>query len=91
MKMETQYLYVVRQTQPSSDYELQTIAIYDDYDNAVELARKLNKEYGNTKTCEFNEDWDFVDVLPDIDDITDLHYYDVSSICYNEPFETFGV
>lgn len=65
------YIYLVRQTQPIDYYDQKTIAVFDNFEMARDLARKLNKEYGCG--CVFDDDWDFVE----LDDADNLHYYDV--------------
>lgn len=64
-------VYLVRQTQPDNYIDELTIAVFDKFEPARDLARALNKEYGND--CVFNDDWDFIE--PGCND--DLHYYDV--------------
>lgn len=73
--MEKKYVWLVRQTQPSSDYYQYTIAVFDNKEYAVKLARLLNKEYG--KGCVFNDVNDFIEV--DWENAGDdcYHYYDV--------------
>ena len=82
-------LYMVRQTQPFENYEDTTIAIYDNIEQANELARKLNKEYGTTDICEFDENWDFIGFYDVAGCVESLHYYDVESIELNESFDKF--
>lgn len=69
--MEKKYVWLVRQTQPSAEYDQETIAVYDNKEQAVYLARELNKVYG--KGCQFSEDWDYIDIDGYYDD---CHYYD---------------
>lgn len=68
-------VWLVRQTQPSSDYYQYTIAVFDNKEDAYKLAIKLNREYG--KGCEFNEDWSFYQVDWDNAGDENYHYYDV--------------
>lgn len=68
---DKKYVWLVRQTQPSNGYNAYPIAVYDEQRNAVSLARRLNKVYG--ENCVFDEDWDFVEY--DMQD--DPCYYDV--------------
>ena len=83
---ERKFLYMVRQTQPCCCYEDRTIAIYSDFKKALELSRRLNKEYAKNVIIDKNYDY----VRDDGFDY-DIHYYDVETIPYNEPFETYGV
>lgn len=64
-------VYLVRQTQPIDYYDQKTIAVFDNFKQARDLARFLNEEYGCG--CAFNDDWDFVE----LGDCDNLHYYDV--------------
>lgn len=77
--MEKKYLYVVNQTQPYENYEQTTIAVFTDEADALKLARALNKEYGDTDVCEFDDDWDFVEIKDD-GDTEYAHYYEVDSV-----------
>lgn len=67
----TRKIYLLRQTQPDNYMDQQTIAVFDNFETARDLARALNKEYGCG--CAFNDDWDFIEY----GDGNDLHYYDV--------------
>ena len=69
--MTKKKVYLVRQTQPIDYYDQKTIAVFDKFEPARDLARALNKEYGCG--CVFNNDWDFVELA----DCDNLHYYDV--------------
>lgn len=73
-----EYVWVVRQTQPSDDYDQRTIAVYENREDAENIARKLNKVFG--KGCDFTDEWDFIDVR---DDYSCCHYYDIESIQLN--------
>lgn len=64
-------VWLVRQTQPVDDYDQRTIAVFTDKQDALNLARRLNKVYG--QNCIFDEDWDLVEY--DMQD--DPHYYDI--------------
>lgn len=78
------YVWLVRQTQPSADYCERTIAVYDNEQDAVNLARQLNQEYG--QNCEFDDDWDYVDYDCDYDMI---HYYDTECQKVNPELKDF--
>lgn len=78
-------VWLVLQTQPSSDYERETIAVFTDEEDAVSLARRLNKVYG-AKNCHFDEDWDFIDYEGCYDC---CHYYEVESIELNPDPEDY--
>ena len=70
------YVYLVRQTQPDDNYNEKTIAVYENKETAVELARQLNKEYGHG--VRFDENYDYIEDDDDYDyDL--VHYYDVES------------
>lgn len=66
-------VYLVRQTQPDNYIDEKTIAVFDNFEMAQELARKLNKEYGYD--CLFNDDWDLVEQGCS----DNIHYYDVDT------------
>lgn len=72
MENKKQYVYLVRQTQTVDYYDERTIAVFTDKEKAYELARKLNKEYGDG--CQFDDDYNFIEPGTDYDS---LHYYDV--------------
>ena len=72
--MEKKYVYLVRQTQPVDYYDQRTIAVFDDENKALELARALNKEYGYG--VRFDENHDFVDYDDDYE-YDNVHYYDI--------------
>ena len=63
-------VYLVRQTQPIDYYDQRTIAVFTTKAQAVELCRKLNKEYACGVVL--NEKGDFVE----LSDGDNLHYYD---------------
>lgn len=77
-------VYLVRQTQPSSDYYQKTIYACTEKEDAIDRARELNKQYG--KGCIFTEDYDFNGV--DWEHIAEdcYHYYDVEVLKLDEPF-----
>lgn len=66
-------LYLVRQTQPESNYFNETIAIFDNLKTAQKLACELNKKYGCG--CVFNDKLEFVEFNYDCEP----HYYDVET------------
>lgn len=78
-------VYLVRQSQAIDSMDEKTIAVYDDYQNATDLARALNKEYG--KGCRFTPEGDFCEVL----DYVSLHYYDVETQTLNPNKKTYGI
>ena len=74
-------VYMVKQIQPSCDYDHKTIYVCSTLARAQEYARALNKEYG--KHCIFDENWDFVDCEDSVDwDL--VHYYTVEFMKINE-------
>ena len=77
------YVYLVRQTQPIDYYDQRTIAVYTDEQDAVMLARKLNKEYACGVVL--NDDGDFYE----LDDAENLHYYDVDEQPVNPDMNLF--
>lgn len=79
------YVYLVKQTQPSSEYYEKTIYVCTDKDEAYRRARELNKDYGNTDSCVFDLDWDFVEMRRDAC-FECTHYYEVEAIRLNEAF-----
>lgn len=81
--MTKKKIYLVRQTQPADYYDQKTIAVFDNYEQARDLARALNKEYGCG--CVFNADWDLVE----LDDCDNLHYYDVDEQSVNPELKDF--
>ena len=72
MENKKQYVYLVRQTQPSEFYDEKTIAVFTDRGKAESLARKLNKAYGHG--CQFDDDYNFIEPGTDYGN---QHYYDV--------------
>lgn len=74
-KKRKEYVWVVRQTQPTDDYHQRTIAVYTDEESAVDIARRLNKTYG--RGCKFDENWDFIEIDWANYDYDFCHYYDV--------------
>lgn len=74
---DKKYVWCVRQTQPADDYDQRTIAVFDNKQDALNLARRLNKVYG--QNCIFDEDWDLIEY--DMRD--DPHYYDIESVQLN--------
>lgn len=72
-------VWAVRQTQPDENLDEKTIAVFDNEEQARDLARRLNKEYGNGAII--NEYGDLVAV--DDWECPDLHYYDVKSFKVN--------
>lgn len=74
-------VYLVKQTQPSCDYIRTTIYVYTDEQDAIDVARKLNKEYG--MNCSFTEEGDFECVNDDVY-FDDVHYYEVEAMLLNK-------
>lgn len=72
-------VWAVRQTQPDENLDEKTIAVFDNEEQARDLARQLNKEYGDGVIT--NEHGDFIAV--DDWEYTGLHYYDVKSFKVN--------
>lgn len=71
------YVYAVIQHQEEDfEYNNSTVYLYTTEELAVAKARELNKEYGTTDECEFDENWDFVDIK---DCGSPAHYYTVQS------------
>lgn len=57
------YVYAVIQHQEDDfEYNNSTVYLYTTEELAVGKARQLNKEYGTTDECQFDENWDFVDL-----------------------------
>ena len=77
------YVWLVRQTQPIDYYDQRTIAVYDNEQDAITLARKLNKEYACGVVL--NDDGDFCE----LDDAENLHYYDVDEQPVNPDMNLF--
>lgn len=77
------YIYLVRQTQPIDYYDQKTIAVYDNEQDAVKLARELNKNYACGVVL--NDDGDFFE----LDDAENLHYYDVDKQPVNPDMNLF--
>ena len=85
---DKKYVYLVRQTQPVDNYDEKTIAVYNDRQKAVELARALNREYARGVILDDNFDF----VMQDDDyDYDFIHYYDIDCQEVNPAFEIFGV
>lgn len=78
------YIYLVRQTQPMEDYQATTIAVFDNKKDAYDLARQLNKTYGQGVV--FDDNYDFIEYTCETDDI---HYYDVEKKLLNPNKEIF--
>jgi hypothetical protein len=76
-------IYLVRQTQPEENYVGHTIGVFTDENKALELSRKLNKQYGSG--CIFDEDGD----LMEVEDGEFAHYYDVDCRELNPDIEKF--
>lgn len=71
------YVYAVIQHQEDDfEYNNSTVCLYTTEEMALAKARELNKEYGTTDQCEFDENWDFVDLK---DYGSTAHYYTVQS------------
>ena len=81
---KTKYVWLVNQTQPCADYYERTIAVFDNQQDAVNLARQLNQEYG--RNCKFDSDWDYVDYDCDYDLI---HCYETECIKINPELKDF--
>lgn len=81
-----EFVYLVRQTQPSADYIKTTLYVYTDKEKAYKVARALNKEYG--ENCNFTKEYDFIDVKDDVY-FDDVHYYDVQAMKLNEELAPF--
>ena len=79
-------VYLVKQTQPSCDYDNQTIYVCSTFERATEYARKLNKKFG--QHCQFDEDWDFIDV-DDSYDWDNVHFYTVESMTVDQELVLF--
>ena len=70
------YVYCVKQTQPSCDYVGTTIAVYTEETPARNLAKRLNKVYG--QGCVFDKDGRVEEVTSDFP-----HYYEVECVELN--------
>ena len=74
------YVYAVIQHQEDDfEYNNSTVCLYTSEEMATEKARELNKEYGTTDQCEFDENWDFVDFTEKGEDMCQAHYYTVET------------
>lgn len=82
---EVKQIFLVRQTQPENDYQREAIYAMTDKDEAIEIARKLNKLYANGVIL--NDDGDFIEIDYDHCCIEEIHYYDVESMTINEQFK----
>lgn len=78
--MNKKYVWVVKQTQAECDYREYPIAVYDNEQDATDVARALNKRYG--RGCEFTPDWDYDEDANDFE-YDDTHYYTVESFELN--------
>ena len=71
------YVYaVIQHHEDEFEYNNSTMCLYTTKELAVAKARQLNKEYGTTDQCVFDENWDFVDLK---DYGATAHYYTVKS------------
>ena len=78
-------VWLVLQTQAECDYREYPIAVFTDEDDAVCLARALNKRYG--RGYKFTADWD---CDPECcDEYDDTHYYTVESLKLNPKMEAY--
>ena len=71
-------VYLINQTQPSSEYYDKTIYVLSSRTQAEKYARTLNKKYGDN--CEFSKEGDFIDTS----DYECSHYYTVECIELDE-------
>lgn len=74
-------IYLVLQTQPSSDYNEYPIYALDNEEQAVEYARKLNKEYAYGVVL--NRKGDYLRCKKDAD-YDEVHFYTVLPMRLNE-------
>lgn len=80
-----EYVYLVRESESStlgeewSGSQDTTIYVFTDKDEAIKVARKLNKTKG--QGCEFSKEGDFIERDYDLDE--DIHYFDVQKIIIN--------
>lgn len=74
-------IYLVLQTQPSSNYEQYPIYALSSRDKADEYARKLNKEFA--KGVELSKDYDFIQIKDDLP-YECIHYYEVLPLVIDE-------
>lgn len=81
---DKKYVYLVKQTQPDDEYQSTTIYVCTDKNEAIRRARILNKEYGTTDICDFDENWDFECVKDDCE-FCYACYYEVEAIQLDEP------
>lgn len=71
-------VYGVKQHQESCDeYNNTTVCLYTKKELATEKARELNREYGTTDLCVFDENWDFEEYTEKGERVMGAHYYTV--------------
>lgn len=80
-------VYMVRQTQPCDGYDQFTIAVFDNKEQAVALARKLNKEYAVGVLL--SDEGDFITQDDEFCDWDNCHYYEIGWCDLNndEPYQ----
>ena len=75
-------VYVVRQWQPSENYMGTACGVYTDHDMAVEVMKKLNKEYSYGMVWYPNKK--YIDGVIGEDTWEDAyHYYDIDTLTLN--------
>lgn len=78
MKGLPMYVYAVIQHQDDdNEYDNSTVCLYTTEEMALAKARELNKEYGTTDYCKFDENWDFIDFTEKGMMVCQAHYYTV--------------
>lgn len=79
-----QTVYMVKQYQPTQGYNGDTIYIFSKEEEAIDVARDLNKTYGNK--CIFNMDGDYEESL----DEENCHFYLVEPAIVDMQYATEG-
>lgn len=78
-KNKKQYVYLVRQTQESENYNEKTIYVCSTRARADKYAQELNKEYA--QGVKLDKHNNFIEIE---DMFGDVHYYDVESMAIDE-------
>lgn len=74
------FLYIVKQYQPSVGYLGQPCAIFSSYEDAIKQASELNQKYA--KNVLLDKDNQFVKIINEEDENT--HYYTIEEMALNK-------